>query len=88
MPEYVCPICSFIEYSDSDLAQYLLKEYGIPRETVFEEVKKYNKRRKKLYDSEYITYVCKEHNLIPTEIVSQWKEKFGTYSNFSKYIYN
>lgn len=60
VPEEVCPICQFIEYSESDLVKYLLKVYKIPREEVFAEVKQYNKRRKKLYDSEYITYVCKE----------------------------
>ncbi len=86
IPETMCPICQFIEYSESDLAAYLLKEYGIPRETVFEEVKKVNRRRKKLYDSEYITYVCQKHNLVPAEIVSGWKEKYGTYANFRKIL--
>ena len=84
IPEFICPICQFVEYSKSDLSAYLLKEYGIPRDEVFAEVKKLNKRRRKLYDSEYITYVCQKFNLVPAEIVSGWKEKFGTYENFSK----
>lgn len=82
VPECMCPICQFIEYSECDLSTYLLKEYGVSRDEVFAEVKKFNKRRKKLYENEYITYVCKEFNLNPTEIVAGWKEKFGTYSNF------
>lgn len=86
VPEMVCPICQFIEYSEQDLSAYLLKEYGVPRDEVFAEVKKVNKRRRKLYDSEYITYVCQKHNLIPAEIVNGWKEKFGTYENFSNFI--
>lgn len=86
VPEFVCPICQFHEYSEYDMAQYLLKEYGIPRDEVFTEVKKFNKRRKKLYDSEYITYVCREHNLNPTEIASTWKDRFGTYAEFNRYI--
>lgn len=86
IPEYMCPICQFIEYSESDLAQYLLKEYQVSRDAVFAEVKKFNKRRKKLYDSEYITYVCQQYNLIPAEIVSSWKDKFGTYDNFKTYL--
>ena len=86
VPECFCPICNFIEYSQSDLARYLLKEYGISRDEVFEEVKKANKRRKKLYDNEYITYVCKKFDLNPTEIVASWKERFETYSEFSKYL--
>jgi hypothetical protein len=82
VPECMCPICQFIEYSEYDLSAYLLNEYGISRDEVFAEVKQLNKRRKKLYENEYITYVCKKFDLNPTEIVSGWKEKFGTYKNF------
>ena len=88
VPECVCPICQFLEYSEYDLSSYLLKEYGIPREEVFAEVKKVNKRRRKLYENEYITYVCKKFDLNPAEIVETWKERFGTYEKFYKYIKN
>ena len=88
VPECVCPICQFIEYSEYDLSAFLLKEYGVPRDEAFAEVKKFNKRRKKLYENEYITYVCKKHDLNPTEIVAGWKDKFGTYNNFSKWLKN
>ena len=84
--EYVCPICQFIEYSEYDLSAYLLKEYGIPREEVFAEVKKLNKRRRKLYENEYITYVCQKFNLNPTEIVAGWKERFNTYHEFEQWL--
>ena len=84
VPECICPICQFIEYSEFDLSKYLLKEYGVSRDEVFAEVKQLNKRRKKLYESEYITYVCKKFDLNPTEIVAGWKEKFGTYKNFKE----
>lgn len=86
VPECVCPICQFIEYSEYDLSAYLLKEYGVSRDEVFADVKKLNKRRKKLYENEYITYVCKMYDLNPTEIVAGWKEKFGTYSNFQDWL--
>lgn len=86
VPECVCPICQFIEYSEYDLSAYLLKEYKIPREEAFEEVKKFNKRRRKLYENEYITYVCKKFDLNPTEIVASWKDKFGTYEAFKKWL--
>ena len=88
VPECVCPICQFIEYSEFDLSKYMLKEYGVSRDKVFAEVKKINKRRKKLYENEYITYVCQKFNLNPTEIVAGWKERFGTYDAFSEYIRN
>ena len=86
VPECMCPICQFIEYSEYDLSEYLLKEYGVSRDEVFAEVKQFNKRRRKLYENEYITYVCKQFNLNPTEIVAGWKEKFGTYSNFKAWL--
>ena len=86
VPECVCPICQFIEYSEYDLSAYLLKEYEVPRDEAFAEVKKFNKRRRKLYENEYITYVCKKFDLNPTEIVAGWKEKFGTYSEFASWL--
>lgn len=86
IPESMCPICQFIEYSEYDLSAYLLKEYGVSRDEVFEEVKQLNKRRKKLYENEYITYVCKKFDLNPAEIVASWKEKFTTYYKFKEYL--
>ena len=86
VPECICPICQFIEYSEYDLSAYLLKEYGIPRDEVFAEVKKLNRRRRKLYENEYITYVCKKFDLNPTEIVAGWKERFSTYNEFRKWL--
>lgn len=86
VPECVCPICQFIEYSEYDLSAYLLKEYKIPRDEAFAEVKKFNKRRRKLYENEYITYVCKKFDLNPTEIVAGWKERFNTYSAFKQWL--
>lgn len=86
IPVEMCPICQFIEYSEYDLSAYLLKKYEVPREEVFAEVKKLNKRRRKLYESEYITYVCKKFDLNPSEIVSNWKKEFGTYERFKRYL--
>lgn len=86
VPEECCPICQFVEYSEYDLSAYLLKEYGISRDEVFAEVKKLNRRRRKLYENEYITYVCKKFDLNPAEIVASWKEKFNTYSAFQRWL--
>ena len=86
LPEYLCPICSFVEYSQSDLKDYLQAQYGISDDEVFTEVKKANKRRKKLYDNEYITYVCQLHSLNPAEIVAGWKVSFGTYRKFREAV--
>lgn len=86
VPECMCPICQFIEYSEYDLSAYLLKEYGVSRDEVFAEVKKLNKRRRKLYENEYITHVCQKFNLNPAEIVAGWKEKFSTYNEFKQWL--
>lgn len=56
------------------------------RDEVFAKVKALNKRRKKLYDSEYVTEVCSRFNLNPAEIVSGLKDRFGTYRHFRDYI--
>ena len=88
VPECMCPICQFIEYSEYDLSAYLLKEYGVSREEVFAEVKKINKRRRKLYENEYITHVCQKFNLNPTEIVAGWRERFSTYNEFQNWLRN
>lgn len=87
MPEGCCPICQFIEYSNHDLAKYLEKTYKVSREDVFAKVKEKNKRRKKLYDSEYVTEVCIQHKLNPAEIVVGLKEKFGSYAKFQEFLF-
>lgn len=86
VPEECCPICQFIEYSNCDLARLLEREYKVSRDEVFAKVKALNKRRKKLYDSEYVTEVCSRFNLNPAEIVSGLKDRFGTYRHFRDYI--
>lgn len=87
IPECFCPICQFTTYSDEDLSNYLEKQYCVSRAEVFAEIKKINKRRKKLYNSEYITEVCRRYNLDPMQIVAGWKETFGTYKKFMQYLY-
>ena len=85
-PEEFCPICQFIEYSQHDLGKYLEKEYKVSRSDVFAKVKAVNKRRKKLYDSEYVTEVCKQFDLNPVDVVAGLKKRFVTYRAFSDYI--
>jgi hypothetical protein len=86
LPEKYCPICQFISYSEYDMARYLEKTKGISRDEVFAEVKKTNKRRKKLYDEEYIRYVCKQFNLMEDELVNDVKSKYNTYKDFKQFI--
>ena len=83
-----CPICQFQEYSQYELARFLVKEYGIPKEKVFQEIKALNRRRKKLYDNEYIEYVFKQHNLTDDIVLNSLKERFESYSQFYEYLRN
>lgn len=84
--EKYCPVCQFIESSNDDIAAYLLKETKIPRDEAFVEVKKVVRRRKKLYNSEYVMYACQKANIDGNSILPTIKEKFKTYSEFKKYI--
>ena len=86
MPECFCPICQFDEYSDDDMAAYLLKKYGLPKEDCFAIIKAKNKRRKKLYNSEYIAYVAQKLNLDIGDVPGQWKEQFRNYAEFSAWL--
>ncbi|MFA7287430.1 MAG: hypothetical protein WC055_00975 [Melioribacteraceae bacterium] len=80
--ESSCPICQFKEISYPGIAKYLLETYGIDRDIVFEKIKEVNKRRKKLYDHEYVEYVFKEKGLNDETMLNDLKNNFGTYSNF------
>ena len=82
VPECFCPICQFEEYSSYDMASYLLAQYKVSKDDAFAEIKKQNKRRRKLYDYEYIAYVVKQKNLNLGEIQASWKEKYKSYKDF------
>lgn len=78
-----CPICQFIEYTESDLAAYLEKQYGIGRDVVFAHVKRDCPERKSLYDLEYIVHVCKKLDLTPSQVVAGWRHEFTNYREFA-----
>jgi len=82
VPECLCPICQFEEYSSYDMASYLLTQYKIPKDEVFTEIKKNNRRRRKLYDYEYIAYVVEKLGLNLGEIQSSWRANYKTYGEF------
>ena len=60
---------------------------GISPLTVFEEIKKINKRRKKLRDSEYVSYVLQKQNKNETELLQEIDERFNhSYKKFKMFI--
>jgi len=81
-----CPICQFKAYADSEMAAYLLKTRGVSRDEVFAKVKEANKRRKKLYNSEYITEVCQRFSLTEDSLLEEIKTKFGTFDKYAEFI--
>lgn len=80
-----CPICLLQIYSESEMAGYLLKTRKIPEDEVFAEIKKANKRRKKLYDSEYIQYVFNKFDLSEDKIMTEIRNKFTNWHEFIRY---
>lgn len=86
IPEKYCPICSWLVSSSYDMKLFLFKEYKIPIDEAFAEVKKINKRRKKLYDSEYLLYVSQKLNLNLDTLREEIKARFVSYKEFQKYI--
>lgn len=81
--ERICPICQFQVLSQPDIVPYLVETRGIPKAEVFEKVKEMNKRRKKLYDYEYINYVKEKFNLNEDILLDELKTKFKNYTEFS-----
>jgi len=81
-----CPICQFEDYNEYEMATYLEKTRGVSRGEVFAKVKAINKRRKKLYNSEYITHVCEKFSLTDETILKEAKDKFGTFEKYSEFL--
>lgn len=86
VPEKYCPICQMAIFSASDLAGYLLRRTEIPRDEAFAEVKKANKRRKKLYDNEYVMYACSKFEIPMEKLTEDIKSTYPTYREFKNYI--
>lgn len=84
-PASSCPICTFQCYSEPEMVQYLKKIYGVSEQEVFEEIKKLNKRRKRLYDGEYIKEVFNRHCLTEDIIMNDIRSKFNSHEEFSNF---
>jgi len=86
LAEKYCPICQFKLYSEEEMAQYLEKTRGVSRDEVFAKVKAMNKRRRKLYESEYISHVCEKFTLTDDILLAELKEKFKSFEEYYKFI--
>jgi hypothetical protein len=81
-----CPVCQLEVVSEGDMKRYLIKVSDISTDKVFQHIKSANKRRKKLYDHEYIAYVCGELGVNTVKLTSEIQSKFSSYKEFIGFI--
>jgi len=86
IPEKYCPICNLIEPDYNLIKRYFIKLYGITEEEVFSEIKSKNKRRKKLYNNEYVDYVLAKKEIFMQDFLEELKNKFNNYKSFREYV--
>jgi len=81
-----CPVCQFEIYAEDEMAKYLERTREISRDDVFAKIKEMNKRRKKIYDAEYITHVCEKFKLTDDIIMEEVRSKFFNHKEYSRFI--
>jgi len=86
VPASACPICCFDTYSQNEMSKYLEKTREVSRDEVFAKIKEINKRRRKLYEGEYISHVCSQFNLTDEILMNEIKGKFKTYKEYLGFI--
>ena len=80
--ELECPVCQFEAPNYGDLARYMEKKYLISREDIFKIVKQKNKRRRKLYDVEYVDIICEQKDITVDELIKKLQSEFKEYGLF------
>lgn len=86
LDETLCPVCLFECYSECEMAKYLERIHKISRDEAFKQIKSQNKRRRKLYDGEYIMYICTKTNTNPDDILKEIKDKFKNWNEYNKFL--
>lgn len=86
-PSSLCAICNMRVFDQSMVIDYMIKKTGITKDEVFKDIKKENKRRKKLHPYEYFEYVCNKIKLTRKEVEKEIKEKFNSFDEFHSFIY-
>lgn len=81
-----CPICSFDTITDQDFKCYLKKVYQVPESEVLAFIKGGNKRRKRIYDGEYISYTLQKFSNQRLDLEKDIREHFSDYATFNKYL--
>jgi len=81
-----CEICMLKMFKESDLSKYLEIMYKIPKDEVFVEIKRVNKKRLKVHDSEYIEYVIDKFQLNKENLLEEVQNRFGDYELFRMFL--
>ena len=79
-----CPFCNFKYIDDEDMKSFLRQKYNVSEEEVFAVIKEQNKRRKKLYPNEYISYVMTKFSSSADTECADIREKYSNYEDFCK----
>lgn len=81
-----CPICNYLEISFKDIRCYFLNTTDITIDVVMDEIKKINKRRRKVYDNEYVEYVLKAKGITVDQLLLDLKNQYPVYADFKTTI--
>lgn len=84
-PDSLCPICSMAEICDRDLKTYLRTLSNIPEGEVMAYIKETNRRRRKVYDNEYVDYVLNKLNVSKEVMIDSIKANFDNYNDFTNF---
>lgn len=82
-----CPICQFEEFSLREIKLYLQKKNPTPDEEILQDIKKFNKRRKKVYLHEEIQYILNLRKQTIVELQQEIKDIYKEYNKFREFIY-
>lgn len=88
VPETSCPICSYEDISYPEIKRFFLATTPFTLDEVMVEIKKINKRRKKVYDNEYVEYVMKALEITSDQLLEELKAKLPLYTDFLKHMRN
>jgi len=81
-----CPICRMERIALDDVVKYLQKKTKISDQEVLQHVKTINKRRRRIYNNDYIEYACNSLGVNEADIENEIKENFQNYNDFREYL--
>jgi hypothetical protein len=81
-----CPVCQLKVYDEEEMCLYLFKKFGVSRDKIFARIKAQNKRRRKLFDHEYISIVCQDFNTTVDQMMEDIRSQFSTWEEYNNFL--